>query len=84
MLIRILVAFSNAKVCGVTQSDFRHIAQELINLSNTNPEEDYEVDHIIPISQSGCNCPENLQVLTTAAMRHFLSSKEKPSQHKEK
>ena len=49
---------------GAVKSDFRDIAQEFINLQNKHPEEDYEVDHIIPISQGGCNCPENIQVLT--------------------
>lgn len=52
------------EVCGVTQSDFRAIAQEYNALSENYPEEDYEVDHIIPISQGGCNCPQNVQVLT--------------------
>ena len=52
------------KVCGITQSSFRGIAQEFIDLSNSNPEEAYEVDHIIPINQGGCNCPKNVQVLT--------------------
>ena len=64
MLIRILVAFSNAKVCGVTQADFRDIAQKFNTLSENYPEKNYEVDHIIPISQGGCNCPSNTQVLT--------------------
>ena len=52
------------KVCGVTLSDFWDIAQEYITLSTKYPDADFEVDHIILISQGGCNCPENLQVLT--------------------
>ena len=52
------------EVCGITQASFRGIAQEFVTLQNNYPEEDYEVDHIIPISQGGCNCPVNLQILT--------------------
>lgn len=61
------------EVCGVTQSDFRAIAQEFIALSESYPEEAYEVDHIIPISQGGCNCPQNVQVLT--AEQHAAKTK---------
>jgi hypothetical protein len=52
------------EVPGVTRSDFRGIAQEFISLQSNYPEEGFEVDHIVPISQGGCSCPSNVQILT--------------------
>ena len=49
--------------------DFEPIAKESLELVKIQGYQ-VDVDHIIPISAGGCNCPSNLQVLSIEEHRH--------------
>ncbi|WP_205729407.1 HNH endonuclease signature motif containing protein [Flavobacterium alkalisoli] len=44
--------------------------KEFLKLHNlTHTPKGYEIDHIIPLSQGGTDCPDNMQLLTIAEHR---------------